>query len=332
MAEPGTLSRPDAAPPRSRAWLVVRRILAVLAALVCLGVAVPTVAVALRREPGILAILTALMPYVAVLSVVGLLLALLSRNRPVVVAAAVLAVVNVAWQIPLFVADPGGTGAPTLRVMSANLKYGEGDAQTVVDLVRSQHIDVLALEELTPDARQRLHDAGLDDLMRYSKALPETTFAGTGLWSRTPLTDIRVIDGLAAHAVAGVVTDAAGTSVTVVAVHPVAPGLDDHGGRDEDYSVLRADLAAIPGSVLVAGDFNATRDQAPFRSLESDGFLDAADQAGAGFRPTFPNHRTGRPIVAIDHVIVRDLPARAVTWQTFDLPGSDHLAVVSVYS
>jgi endonuclease/exonuclease/phosphatase (EEP) superfamily protein YafD len=331
-AEQGVLPQPDVAAPRSRASLVVRRILAVLAALVCLGVAVPTVAVALRREPGILAILTALMPYVAVVSVVGLLLALLSRDRVVIAVAAVLAVVNVAWQLPLFVADPGGTGTPVLRVMSSNLKYGEGDAQTVVDLVRSQRIDVLALEELTPDAVQRLDDAGLDALLPYSKAQPETTFAGVGLWSRTPLSDVRAIDGLPAHAVAGVVTDSAGTRVTVVAVHPLAPGVDDHGGRDQDYGNLRAALAAIPGSVVVAGDFNATRDQAPFRGLESDGFLDAADQAGAGFKPTFPNNRRGRAVVAIDHVIARDLPARAVAWQTHDIARSDHLAVVAVYA
>jgi endonuclease/exonuclease/phosphatase (EEP) superfamily protein YafD len=307
-------------------------VLAVLASLVGLGVAVPTVAVALRREPGILAIVTALMPYVALVSVVGLVLALLSRNRVLIAVAALLAVVNVAWQLPLFVADPGGTGTPVLRVMSSNLKFGAGDAQTVVDLVRTQHIDVLALEELTPDSVQRLRDAGLDDVLPYSRAQPETTFAGTGLWSRTPMSDVRPIEGLAAHAVAGVVTSAAGTKVTVVAVHPLAPGVDDHGGRDQDYGVLRAALAAIAGSVVVAGDFNATRDQAPFRSLQSDGFLDAADQAGAGFRPTFPNHRNGRTIVAIDHVIARDLPARAVSWQTCDVPGSDHLAVVAVYA
>ena len=49
----------------------------------------------------------------------------------------------------------------------------------------------------------------------------------------------------------------------------------------------------------------------PFFIAGEVGFRDAADQAGAGFQPTFPNRRRGRPIVAIDHVIVRDLPARA---------------------
>jgi len=331
-ADQGTLPEPETASRRVPDRHRRRRSLTVLALLVSLVVAVPTVAVAVGREPGPLAVATALMPFVAVLAACGLVLALLSRNGWVVAVAAALVAVNVAWQLPLYVADPGGTGSPVLRVAASNLRYGTGDAQSVVDLVRSDRVDVLALEELTPDAVQRLHAAGLDELLPYHLALPETTFAGSGLWSRTPLTDVRPVDGLAAHAVAGVVTDAGGARVTVVSVHPLAPGVDDHGGRDRDYGVLRAALAAIPGSVVVAGDFNATRDQAPFRGLESDGFRDAADQAGAGFRPTYPNDDGQHPVVAIDHVVARDLPQRAVSWRTFDVPGSDHLAVVAVYS
>jgi endonuclease/exonuclease/phosphatase (EEP) superfamily protein YafD len=306
-------------------------VLSTLAALLCVGVAVPTVARALGAEPGVLAIATALMPFVTLVAVGALVVALVSRNRAVILVAAALAVVNVAWQLPLYVADPGDAGTPALRVAASNLKFGSGDAQTVVDLVRSQQVDVLALEELTPDAVRRLHDAGLDDVLPYSISRADPSFSGTGLWSRLPISNERDIDGLAAHAVAGQVTDAGGTVVTVVAVHPLAPGAYDHSGRDEDFAVLRSALAAIPGSVVVAGDFNATRDQAPFRDLEADGFRDAADQAGAGFAPTFPNNRGARPLVAIDHVIARDLPQRATSWQTVAIPRSDHLAVVSVY-
>jgi hypothetical protein len=35
--------------------------------------------------------------------------------------------------------------------------------------------------------------------------------------------------------------------------------------------------------------------------------------------------------VAIDHVVARDLPQRATSWQTVPVPRSDHLAVVAVY-
>lgn len=305
--------------------------LATFAALLCAGVAVPTLARALGAEPSVLAIATALMPFVTVAAVVTLVVALVSRNRVVILIAALLAVVNVAWQLPLYVADPGDAGTPVLRVAASNLKFGSGDAQSVVDLVRSQQVDVLALEELTPDAVRRLHDAGLDALLPYSISRPDPSFSGTGLWSRLPLTATREIPGLNAHAVAGQVTDEAGTVVTVVAVHPLAPGPYDHSGRDEDYAVLRTALAAIPGSVVVAGDFNATRDQAPFRDLEADGFRDAADQAGAGFVPTFPNSRRSPILVAIDHVIARDLPQRATSWSATPIPRSDHLAVVAVY-
>jgi endonuclease/exonuclease/phosphatase (EEP) superfamily protein YafD len=323
-----SIIEPDAAPrPRRR-----HPVLSTLAALLCVGVAVPTVARALGAEPGVLAIATALMPFVTAAAVVTLSIALASRNRTVIVVASVLAVVNVAWQLPLYVADPGDPGTPALRVAASNLKFGSGDAQTVVDLVRSQQVDVLALEELTPDAVRRLHDAGLDEVLPYSIARPDPSFSGTGLWSRLPLKNTREVSGLAAHAVAGQVTDPTGTVVTVVAVHPLAPGPYDHSGRDEDFSVLRAALAAIPGPVVVAGDFNATRDQAPFRDLESDGFRDAADQAGAGFVATFPANRGARPVVAIDHVVARDLAQRATVWVAVTIPRSDHLAVVATYS
>ncbi len=323
-----SIIEPDAAPRERRRHPV----LSTFAALLCVGIAVPTVARALGAEPGVLAIATALMPFVTVAAIAALLIALVSRNRTVIVVAAVLAIVNVAWQLPLYVADPGDSGTPVLRVAASNLKFGSGDAQAVVDLVRSQQVDVLALEELTPDAVRRLHAAGLDDLLPYSIARPDPSFSGTGLWSRLPLQNTQEISGLAAHAVAGQVTDAAGTVVTVAAVHPLAPGPYDHSGRDEDYSVLRATLAAIPGPVVVAGDFNATRDQAPFRDLESDGFRDAADQAGAGIVSTFPTNRGARPVVAIDHVVARDMAQRATGWIAVPIPRSDHLAVVATYS
>jgi endonuclease/exonuclease/phosphatase (EEP) superfamily protein YafD len=279
----------------------------------------------------VLAIATALMPFVAATALLGLVVALLSRNRVIIVLALVLAALNVAWQLPLFVPDGGSTGAPVLRVATANLKYGSGDAASIVALVRDHDVDVLALEELTPDAVQRLHDAGLDDLLPYNVARPDPSFTGTGLWSRTPLTDTRELSGFTSAALVTHATTGAGP-VTLLAVHPVAPSPYAHDMWDSEYAELRTDLAAIPGPVVVAGDFNATRDQKPFLDLESDGFRDAADQAGAGFQMTFPHARsTGRALVAIDHVIVRDLGVRAISLQTQVISGSDHLAVVVDY-
>jgi endonuclease/exonuclease/phosphatase (EEP) superfamily protein YafD len=307
-----------------------RPVLLTLAVLACVAVGIPSLVRATGAEPGQLTLLMVGMPFVALASVVALGLALLSRSRAVIAVAVALLVANVAWQLPLFVPDPGPSGHPVLRVAASNLKFGHGDPQAIVDLVRTHDIDVLALEELTPDAVRRLHDAGLDALLPFHEARPDPSFTGTGLWSRTPLRDAHELPGFSSTVVVARVTPGAG-DLTVLAIHPLAPVGDGLATWEQEYADLLSATAAMSGPVVGAGDFNATRDQKPFRDLESAGFRDAVDQAGAGFQPTFPNTRRGRPLMAIDHVIARDLPVRATAFETVDVPGSDHRAVVATY-
>lgn len=305
-------------------------VLAVLALLPALGIAVLSFSRATGWMPGPLVVLVSAMPYVAVASVLVLAVALASRVWPVVALAGVLAAVNVAWQLPMFVPDGGDVGSSRLVVATANLKVGGGDAQAVVAMVRDHRVDVLALEELTPGAVARLQAAGLDSLLPYSFVRPAPDNAGTGIWSRTPLHDERELDGYSAATLLARTTTVIG-AVQVGAVHPRAPVVAQAVPWYRDYDLLRADLDALTGPVVVAGDFNATRDHAPFRALEGEGYRDAVDQAGAGFLPTFPNGREGRPLVGIDHVIVRDLPTRATAVERVNIPFSDHLALVVTY-
>jgi endonuclease/exonuclease/phosphatase (EEP) superfamily protein YafD len=79
-------------------------------------------------------------------------------------------------------------------------------------------------------------------------------------------------------------------------------------------------------AVLVAGDFNATVDHAQFRDLLSDGYRDAAEQAGAGYLPTYPTDRWWGPIIGIDHVLTRGAVADSAA--TYSLPRSDHRALL----
>ncbi len=309
-----------------------RRVAITLAVLVLLGVAVVSASRATGWAPGPMSIVVSLMPFVAVVSVVGLLLAALSRRRWVVAAAVVLVVVNVTWQLPLVVADgPAAPGTDRVRVATINLKYGSGDAQAVVDLVRSQHIELLGLEELTTESEARLHEAGLDALLPYHAAYPTEDFTGSGLWSATPLQGAHVLPGYTSTALVATTTTARAGDLTVLVVHPVAPGPFVHDRWSSEYDALAADLAALSGPVLVLGDFNATRDQAPFRGLESLGYLDAADQAGAGFAPTFPVGRRLPAVAAIDHVLVRGTDLTATSLFAVTVPGSDHRALVVSY-
>jgi len=83
----------------------------------------------------------------------------------------------------------------------------------------------------------------------------------------------------------------------------------------------RADATgvAVPEA---GGDFNATVDHAQFRHLLSGGYRDAAEQAGAGFVPTYPTDYPFPPLLTLDHVVTHDVVAHAVF--SVRLPGSDH--------
>ena len=86
---------------------------------------------------------------------------------------------------------------------------------------------------------------------------------------------------------------------------------------------------ALDGPVRVlAGDFNATLDHVGLRRLLNSGYVDAADQVGAGLNPTWPSGALWPPPVAIDHVLVDDR-CPVDTFSVVDVPGSDHRAVVS---
>jgi endonuclease/exonuclease/phosphatase family metal-dependent hydrolase len=84
-------------------------------------------------------------------------------------------------------------------------------------------------------------------------------------------------------------------------------------------------MADMPAPLVVAGDFNATRDHRQFRDLlNSNGYRDAADDAGAGVLPTFPADRSVGPIARIDHVVLVGVNSESAA-----VADSDHYAVIA---
>lgn len=311
--------------------------IATVALLILLGLL--TLARAVGLDAGPLTWAIALTPWIGAAAVVALLIAVLTRSWPLIAVAIVVVAVHVAWQLPLFIADQPvpadrlaqarSTGR-TATVMTLNLKYGNADPATVVRLVEDNHVDLLALQELTPEADQALRAAGLLRLLPHSFARPASAFQGTGIWSRNPLTAARELSGYASRQLLAS-TSLAGGPVTVGAIHPVAPGRNDTTQWSQEYARLLSDLSGLPGAVVVAGDFNATRDHAQLRVLLGTGYRDAAEQAGAGLKFTFPQERRLPPLVAIDHVIARDTALRAVAMHVTTVRGSDHAAVIVEY-
>lgn len=319
-----TIVRPEAAvTPKRRRWVGV---------LVWLLVA-PTALWAAIRLTGFVDYvfpwvqLVAFTPFVAAASFLVLLLAALSRRWLATALALAAAVTLAAVSLPRTFADSGpvakGAG---LRVLAANTMVGQADAAELMALVIRLKPDVLALQELTPQVRERLDDAGLRDVLPFAVDRSRAGVGGSGIYSRYPLTEQPFIEFGRFGQARALVKPPGGAAFEFVSVHPCAPSLK--GNRTPCW---REGLEALPreGDALrvLAGDFNATLDHRPVRDLLSAGYRDAADVTGDGLTATWPQRGWGPvPGVTIDHILA-DQRIAVRSFSVHKLSGTDHRPV-----
>jgi endonuclease/exonuclease/phosphatase (EEP) superfamily protein YafD len=312
-------------PRRSRTRLVLIIVAAVLLAGAVGGCAMRYYA---GGRPFTLAIVAAT-PYVLLAAPVALLLMLLARQWIGLAVAALVTVLAASTQLSLYISDEPPSDAVTVRVMTSNLRLGQADASEVVAAVRRHSVDVLMLEELTAEEEDRLEQAGLDRLLPYHSSKPLEGGAGTGLWSRYPMTEVAQPDDFTfAFITAQLAVPGVARPVRVVALHAAGPVPDSAPwSRDVRRFVHYLPTLSGPDPMIVGGDFNATPDTVQFRDILDAGFADAADQAGAGYTRTYPADRWYPSLIAIDHVLSRNGPV-ATDVSTVTIKGSDHRALV----
>ncbi|WP_308283165.1 endonuclease/exonuclease/phosphatase family protein [Bifidobacterium pluvialisilvae] len=136
----------------------------------------------------------ALVPLLVAPIILLLVVALVVRAWPQAVMAVVLLVIQLLWQLPYVVPLPGFTtamlGVPlqsvagttlrdsgsmesagqsptTIRVMTVNTRYGRADTGTIMHLVKQEHVDVLAVQEVHGDLIHRLEQSHIDDELPY---------------------------------------------------------------------------------------------------------------------------------------------------------------------
>jgi endonuclease/exonuclease/phosphatase family metal-dependent hydrolase len=224
--------------------------------------------------------------------------------------------------------NSAATSGPRLTLMTANLMLGEAEPEPLVELVRSQDVDVLAVQELTPDATDGLRRAGLAKLLPESELLPVPGSSGGGLYSRLPLRGLAPIEQVPGGFLTprAKVRTAASGSLEVISAHPRPP-------TRYEVDTWQAALDRLPPADpngrlrLLLGDFNATLDHDELRELISTGYTDAAAAAGIGLAATWPADGFPPP-VAIDHALI-DSRIEVVDASVHDLPGSDHRALVT---
>jgi endonuclease/exonuclease/phosphatase (EEP) superfamily protein YafD len=271
-------------------------------------------------------------PYCVVPAVAGTGLLASTRSRLGTSAGIALAALLVRSQAPLYRAQQPSDGPGiSLALLSGNLRRGQADAARIVALARAERVDVVALQELTPEAVERLTSSGMDEVFPFSKLAPAPLGAGVGLWSRHPITAGHAHTGFRLGVVSGTVTLGSGDesrSITLLSSHLVAPWPHDSSSWSDEIGRLGKLLDSLPGPIAAAGDFNATLDHAQFRHLlRTSGFSDGAGQSGAGLLRSYPADAWYPPVIGIDHVLTRE--ATATRMKTISLPGSDHRGVIA---
>ncbi|WP_378739167.1 endonuclease/exonuclease/phosphatase family protein [Nocardia brasiliensis] len=274
-----------------------------------------------------LALLASGASYLMIGAIIGLVFFLIARGwRSAGVAGVLVGVVL--WTLaPAFVPEGRAASGPEVAVMQSNLLFGQADVGAVLQAVRDNRIDVLTVNELTNAAVDRLAAADIGALLPYSYLQPTADGGGgTGIYSRYPLRDTKKYDGFILNQVSATMDHPERGPIAVFAFHPIPPPLNF-----ADWLVemrrIREILDAHQGPAIVGADFNATRDHAAYRDLLRGRFAAAADQAGAGLLPTFPDDRRWGPIIGIDHVLLADATAEEV--RTLSVPGSDHRALIA---
>lgn len=315
-----------------------------LTALIFMALALPPLLARLTggRPPGPVPQLAALAPVAVVPGTAAVIIA--AATAPwLAVLLAIPAVTLWIWQLPPL--KRSGCQAATgpshesgsaltrvrLRLLTVNARGGAADPAALLRVVRRHDVDVLVVQELTPQMVSRLAAAGLAQWLPFSHADPRPGSRGTGLWARWPLTPLPPVPGLTSAAPRARIDPPGGQPVTLTAVHSRAPVGGHADIWQRELALIRQTLAAVDEPQVVAGDFNASRDHRPFRDLLAAGFLDCADSGQRRSWPgfTWPANRRMLPVIMrLDHVLA-SRPATVRMARAIRVPQTDHRGVLA---
>ncbi len=167
--------------PESRRHPVLASVGALLALVALLGCAARLLPEDMQALPYVPYVI-ALSPWFALAAMVSLVCACIAHRWFTAAVAVACIVLQGYWQLPFYRnGEPLGAQAIAAvaqakpatddafaRVMTCNVYKGAADPQAIVDAVRDQHVEVLALQETTPQFVQRLEQAGIGDYLPYA--------------------------------------------------------------------------------------------------------------------------------------------------------------------
>jgi endonuclease/exonuclease/phosphatase (EEP) superfamily protein YafD len=226
------------------------------------------------------------------------------------------------WLAPDLCASARTSDGDHVRVLVLNVHTEASSFAEVRALIDDLHPDVIGLVEM--DERWIAGVAPAVASYRGRLERPRPDNFGVALYTREPLVgSIEELGGLLPSAVAEVTVGTA--RFNAILIHPFPPMSAAALAAQRDELDAVADRArALPGPVIVLGDFNATPWSRPFRRLlDRSGLCDS--RAGFGIQSSFPAAVAWLRI-PIDHLLATCSIGIADRHVERDV-GSDHLPV-----
>ncbi len=217
--------------------------------------------------------------------------------------------------------------APKVTLLAINMFDRNESPDAAAARVLASHADVLALVEVSTRQHAALVRAGIDQRFPYQEiALPSPNGETDGIYSRRPFTSERQLP-VVHNYLPSVQLDVGGRSLQIVAVH-IDGAL--HGATQwaDELAGIRPIARGAHGPLVIAGDFNATRWNPPFRDLLGDHLSDAHEAKGQGLSRSWPVLGTKLaifgPLMRLDHALVNGQVA-VESVHDVRVPGSDHV-------
>ncbi|SES48935.1 Uncharacterized conserved protein YafD, endonuclease/exonuclease/phosphatase (EEP) superfamily [Streptomyces sp. yr375] len=221
--------------------------------------------------------------------------------------------------------EPGGAVVAELRVLTSNVEFGWATG-ALIPVIRRERPDLVFVEECEYGCQAAVRRE-LGGAYPYRQAVAGDSSVGSVILSRFPLRPAATVPG--SMGMPGAVADVDGHAVRLQLAHPKPPLPGQVALWKTELGRLRdfADRYRDTGPLILAGDFNASRDHAVFRRVLATGLRDAARLAGAGRAPSWPSGTAPVFGAQIDHVLV-SAEFTASDARFLHLDGTDHRALL----
>lgn len=231
--------------------------------------------------------------------------------------------------------------AESVRVLTWNTAGEAVSAETIADAILTQQVDVVTLPETAESVGERIavmlreqghpmwvHHVQFGNVDNGPQAWETTILISPALGDYSVIASSEDRSSNTGSVPSAVVMPVSGVGPTIVAVHAVAPRIEDMAGWQSDLDWI-ADQCP-EGDFILAGDFNATVDH--MAALGTGGgdmgyCRDVASRTGTGVTATWPAKYPELVGAPIDHVMASQ------NWNptgslVLDAAGSDHRALV----